>query len=307
MCHQGLKLNYLQKRNGVYYFHKRVNKELAKNRNHIIRKSLQTKCYNTAKKLASLLNYWANTYFEIGQIMTKERMDEILYNYFQGSIEEYSDLEDLRHIQNTIEKKGKTYEGSTKKAILHHIKKYKKVNDRRDFDEVKDYVDTKVVPFSMIDSNELEELKEMKEFYWKIFKYYGEILGADFSKFNGHSLQKSIKDNTKEKTKVVNNYYGAVEQKKKQVKNEPSFDELVDIYLKHVKNKQKLTEGTVNDYKPSFYLINEIFPNKKLSELTTKDLEKIEHYITHLPTNRFKKELTRDLDIHKQISFMEKY
>lgn len=93
---KGLKLNYLQRRNGVYYFHKKVKKELSTNKNQIIRKSLQTKCYTTAKQLASLLNYWANEYFKMGIIMTSSKMDEILFNYLQGSTEEYSELKVLR-------------------------------------------------------------------------------------------------------------------------------------------------------------------------------------------------------------------
>lgn len=61
---KGTKLsNYLQKRNGIYYFHKRINNDLSDNKN-LIRKSLQTKCYTTAKQLASLLNY-ANKYFSM--------------------------------------------------------------------------------------------------------------------------------------------------------------------------------------------------------------------------------------------------
>lgn len=297
-------MNYLQKRNGVYYFYKRVNKELAKNRNHTIRKSLQTKCYTTAKKLASLLNYWTNVYFEIGQIMTKERMDEILYNYLQGSIEEYGELEKLRHQDNTIEKKGKTYEGSTKKAVLHHMKKFNKLDSKRNFGEIKEYVDTKIVPISMMDNSELEELKEIEEFYWKLFKYYGEVLKTDLSKFNDYSVEKSIEDNTKQKATVIHNHYGVVEKKNKK-SDIPSFDEMVDIYISHIKKKNKLDDETLTDYKPSFYIINEIFPTKRISELTTEDLEKIEHYITYLPVNRFKKELTRDLNIHKQIKFMK--
>ncbi len=236
--------------------------------------------------------------------MTKERMDEILYNYLQGSIEEYGELEKLRHHDNTIEKKGKTYEGSTKKAVLHHMKKFNKLDTKRDFNEIKEYVDTKIVPISMINNSELEELKGIEEFYWKLFKYYGEVLKTDLSKFNDYSVEKSIEDNTKQKSTIIHNHYGVVE--KKNEKNQiPSFNEMVDIYVSHIKRKNKLQDDTVNDYKPSFYLINEIFPTKKFSELTTKDLEKIEHYITHLPANRFKKELTRDLDIHKQIKFME--
>lgn len=164
-------MNYLQRRNGVYYFKKRVDSKLSKNRNQVIRKSLQTKCYNTAKKLASLLNYWANEYFESGVIMTIEKMDEILYNYFQNSMEENSVYEDLRHEKNTIEKDGEVYEGSTKKALLHQLKKHNKLDKKRELAEVKKYVEDEIIPTSMIEKNELQELREMKEFYWKIFKY----------------------------------------------------------------------------------------------------------------------------------------
>jgi len=95
-----------------------------------------------------------------------------------------------------------------------------------------------------------------------------------------------------------------VEPKKKKIK-EDSFEVMVDMYINHLIKKQKIIEDTKKDYVPSYYLINEAFPNKKLSELTTKDLEKLEHLISFLPANRNKKKLTRDLDIHKQVEFME--
>ncbi len=292
-------MSYLQRRNGVYYFHKKVNKELAINRNSFIRKSLQTKCYTTAKQLASLLNYYANKYFSVGIIMTTEKMDEILFNYFQGSIEEYSELENLRHQKNSVEIDNKNYEGSTKKAVLYHLKNHNKIDKKRDFQEIKDYVENQVIPISKINENELNELREIKEFYWKLFKYYGEILKVDLDKFEGYSVEASIEKHKKNKNQQV-----VVEPKKKKIK-EDSFGTMVDIYVNHLIKKQKIKEDTKKDYVPSYYLINEAFPNKKLSELTTKDLEKIEHVISFLPANRNKKQDTRDLNIHKQVEFME--
>lgn len=292
-------MNYLQRRNGVYYFHKKVNKELSINRNQIIRKSLQTKCYNTAKQLVSLLNYWTNKYFKMGIVMTSEKMDEILFNYYQGSMEEYSELEDLRHQMNSVEIDNKKYEGSTKKAVLYHLKNHNKLDKKRDFQEIKDYVENQVIPISKINEFELNELREIKEFYWKLFKYYGEILKVDLDKFEGYSVETSIEKHKKDKNQQV-----VVEQKKKKIK-EDSFDTMVDIYVNHLIKKQKIKEDTKKDYVPSYYLINEAFPNKKLSQLTTKDLEKLEDLISFLPTNRNKKEPTRDLDIHNQVEFMK--
>ena len=291
-------MNYLQRRNGVYYFHKKVNKELSTNKNQIIRKSLQTKCYTTAKQLASLLNYWANEYFKMGIVMTSSKMDEILFNYLQGSTEEYSELEELRHQKNSVEINEKVYEGSTKKAVLHHLKKHNKIDKKRDFQEMKDYVENQIISISLINENELNELREIKEFYWKLFKYYGEVLKIDLSKFEGYSVEESIDKDKKTKNQVV------VEPKKKKIK-EDSFETMVDMYVTHLIKKQKIIEDTKKDYVPSYNLINETFPNKKLSQLTTKDLEKLEHSISFLPANRNKKESTRNLNIHKQVEFME--
>jgi integrase len=296
--YQGQKMNYLQRRNGIYYFHKKVNKELSTNKNQIIRKSLQTKCYTTAKQLASLLNYWANEYFKMGIVMTSEKMDEILFNYFQDSLEEYSELEELRHQKNSVEIDDKNYEGSTKKAILYHLKKYDKLNKTREFLKIQEYVNNEIIPISKIEENDLKELEQEKEFYWKLFKYYGEVLKTDLSKFEGYSVEESIDKHKKNKNQVV------VEPKKKRIK-EDSFEVMVNMYINHLIKKQKIIEDTKKDYVPSYNLINEAFPNKKLSELTTKDLEKLEHLICFLPANRNKKKFTRDLDIHKQADFME--
>ncbi|MCT7568109.1 DUF6538 domain-containing protein [Aliarcobacter butzleri] len=294
-------MNYLQRRNGVYYFKKRVDSKLSKTRNQFIRKSLQTKCYNTAKKLASLLNYWVNVYFESGVIMTSEKMDEILYNYFQNAMEENSIYEDLRHEKNTITKDGKIYEGSTKKALLHQLKKHNKLDKKRELTEVKKYVENEIIPISKIDKNELEELREMKEFYWKIFKYYGEVLKTDLSRFEGYSVEDSIKKHKKEKVKHI---YLNSENEDENIE-EDVFEVMVNKYLSHIKTKKKLTETTLDDYSPSYNLVNEVFPNKKLSKLTTKDLEYLEDIISNMPTNRNKIKITRDLDIHQQVELMK--
>lgn len=294
-------MNYLQRRNGVYYFKKRVDSKLSKTRNQVIRKSLQTKCYNTAKKLASLLNYWANVYFELGVIMTIEKMDEILYNYFQNSMEENSVYEDLRHEKNTIEKDGEVYEGSTKKALLHQLKKHNKLDKKRELAEVKKYVEDEIIPTSMIEKNELQELREMKEFYWKIFKYYGEILQTDLSRFEGYSVEDSINKHKKEKVKHI---YLNSENEDEDIE-EDIFEVMVNKYLSHIKMKNKISEDTFGDYSPSYYLINETFPNKKLSKLTTKDLEHLEYIISNMPTNRKKFKIIRDLDINQQVQLMK--
>ncbi|MCG3671912.1 DUF6538 domain-containing protein [Aliarcobacter butzleri] len=294
-------MNYLQRRNGVYYFKKRVDSKLSKTRNQVIRKSLQTKCYNTAKKLASLLNYWANVYFESGIIMTIEKMDEILYNYFQNSMEENSVYEDLRHEKNTIEKDGEVYEGSTKKALLHQLKKHNKLDKKRELAEVKRYVEDEIIPTSMIEKNELQELREMKEFYWKIFKYYGEILQTDLSRFEGYSVEDSINKHKKEKVKHI---YLNSENEDEDIE-EDVFEVMVNKYLSHIKIKKKLLEITLNDYRPSYNLVNEVFPNKKLSKLTTKDLEYLEDIISNMPTNRKKIKIIRDLNIYQQVEFMK--
>lgn len=56
---------YLLKRDGTYYFQKRVFDKQTKTYLHI-RKSLKTKCYNDAKTLASYLNYKINNYLKVG-------------------------------------------------------------------------------------------------------------------------------------------------------------------------------------------------------------------------------------------------
>lgn len=80
---------------------------------------------------------------------------------------------------------------------------------------------------------------------------------------------------------------------------------MVNKYLSHIKIKKKLLEITLNDYRPSYNLVNEVFPNKKLSKLTTKDLEYLEDIISNMPTNRKKIKIIRDLNIYQQVEFMK--
>jgi integrase len=302
VCHKDTYLsNYIKKRNGVYYFHKRVNSNLANNKNHFIRKSLQTKCYTTAKKLSSLLNYCVNEYFELGKVMTNEEMEKIIYNFYDKSIMEYSDLEELRHKKNSVEIKDKFYEGSTKKAILYHLKKHNKLDNKREFSKIKDYVDNQIIPISKIEEKDLEELQKEKKFYWELFKYYGEILKNDLALYEGNSVENSVKKYKKDKPKnndVKNSFAN------NEIVEEDSFEEILDTYINYLMTKKKISKNTIEDYKPSFYLIKEVFPNKKFSEITTSDLEHLEYLISYLPTNRFKKEFTRNLNINEQVQFM---
>ncbi|MFW2515837.1 DUF6538 domain-containing protein [Aliarcobacter butzleri] len=300
-------MNYLQRRNGVYYFHKRVSVELSKDGNSIIRKSLKTKCYNTAKKLVNIINYWIYQYDEVGEVMQiSEMIDFILKEFYLKSQQEYSEFERIRHQKNTITKKnGKVYEGSTKKALLHHLKKFNKVDERRDFKEVKEYVEKEIIPISMLKKEHLKEFRNMEEFYWSMFKFYGNILNFDLETLSSYSVEKAIDNNKKPKQKIVNKYYGTVKEDKKDV-IEDSFDVMVDKYLAHLKEKKKLSLDTLNDYRPSYELIKEVFPNKKISQLETVDLQLLEDIIKHMPSNRNKLAETRDLTIVEQVKLMKK-
>ncbi|MBP7251607.1 MAG: hypothetical protein KA986_05485, partial [Aliarcobacter sp.] len=109
----------------------------------------------------------------------------------------------------------------------------------------------------------------------------------------------------KPKQKIVNKYYGTVKEDKKDV-IEDSFDVMVDKYLAHLKEKKKLSLDTLNDYRPSYELIKEVFPNKKISQLETVDLQLLEDIIKHMPSNRNKLAETRDLTIVEQVKLMKK-
>lgn len=234
--------------------------------------------------------------------MTNEKIEEIIYNFYEKSIMEYSDLEDLRHQKNSVEIKDKFYEGSTKKAILYHLKKHNKLDNKREFSEIKDYVDNQIIPISKIEEKDLEELQKEKKFYWELFKYYGEILKNDLAIYEGNSVENSVKKYKKDKPKIndVKNSFPNNE-----IILEDSFEEILDTYLNYLMTKKKISNNTIEDYKPSFYLIKEVFPNKKFSEITTNDLEQLEHLISYLPSNRFKRKFTRNLNIHEQVQFIE--
>ena len=234
--------------------------------------------------------------------MTNEKIEEIIYNFYEKSIMEYSDLEDLRHQKNSVEIKDKFYEGSTKKAILYHLKKHNKLDNKREFSEIKDYVDNQIIPISKIEEKDLEELQKEKKFYWELFKYYGEILKNDLAIYEGNSVENSVKKYKKDKPKIndVKNSFPNNE-----IILEDSFEEILDTYLNYLMTKKKISNNTIEDYKPSFYLIKEVFPNKKFSEITTNDLEQLEDLISYLPSNRFKRKFTRNLNIHEQVQFIE--
>ncbi|MDX4069765.1 site-specific integrase [Aliarcobacter skirrowii] len=234
-----------------------------------------------------------------------EMVDIILNDFYNKSIIEYSEHEKIRHSKNTVTKKSGIYEGSTKKALLHHLKKFNKIDEKRDFKEVKEYVEKEIIPISMLKKEHLTEFRTMEQFYWDMFKLYGNILNFDLDTLSSYSVEEAIKKNKKPKQKIVNNYYGTAKEDKKEVV-EDSFDVMVDKYLAHLKDKKKLSLNTLNDYRPSYELIKETFPSKKIRELETEDLQFLEDIIKYMPSNRNKLAETRDLSIFEQVKLMKK-
>ncbi|WP_143145182.1 hypothetical protein [Arcobacter sp. LA11] len=301
---------YLHRRNGTYYFHKRVKKSLVTNDTILIRKSLLTSCYTTAKTLSSLLNYNINRYLQMGILMTSYDIDDILYKYYSESIEEYIEAETLRHKANTfINKKGISYEGSTIKAVTKKLKKYNDIDKRRNFEDIKKIVDDEIIPRCQIDENSLSEMKEKESFYWKLFKYEIEILKADLLKAESHSSEDTLKKYKKKKPKEkiiyvqnINSSIPVIDEPKEF----PKFDEMIEDIREYLKIKRDLKIKTLNTYCFSYKLIKEVFPKKEVYELTVADLEVLEDIIIHLPKNRFKMPQTKDLDIFEQTKLIKK-
>lgn len=281
--------NFLYKRNGTYYFHKRVS---FNNNSFLIRQSLKTKCYNSAKILVSLLNFQIHKNLLRGHLMTKQEIEDITYKYFTNGLEEYENLEDLRHEANTVTIRGTTYEGSTEKAILNKMNEFQAINEKRDFKEVKNIIDNQIIPRSGINENIIEELKKHKEFYWKMFKYEIELLNTDLSRYKSYSP--NIEQETQSQI--------FINEEKKDI---PDFYELIEEIKKYYKEKRKLKDETIKTYIEAFSLINEVFPNKKINELTSKDCEYLENIIVNLPQNRKKGKLTRELNIEEQTELIK--
>lgn len=282
--------NFLYKRSGTYYFHKRVSFD---NNSFLIRQSLKTKCYNTAKILVSLLNFQIHKNLAKGYLMTKQEIEDITYKYFTNGLEEYENLEDLRHEANTTTIRGTTYEGSTEKAIINKLNEFQNINEKRDFKEVKNIIDNQIIPRSGINENIIEELKKHKEFYWKMFKYEIELLNTDLSRY--YSYSPKMEQETQQSQIFIS-------EEKKDI---PDFFELMEEIKRYYKEKRKLKDETINTYIETFGIINEVFPNKKLNELTLKDCEYLENIIVNLPKNRKKGKLTRELNIEEQTELIK--
>lgn len=295
---------YLFKREGTYYFQKRVLDKETKTYLHI-RKSLKTKCYNDAKTLASYLNYKINNYLRVGYIMTKQEIEDITYKYFTNGLEEYEELEDLRHQTNTLTIRGTTYEGSTENAIMKKLHDFKDIDDRRDFEQVKKIVDSEIIPRCGIEPSLLKELTQKKMFYWKMFKYEIELLASDLGRYNDYSAKRRISEQEKLYGNIkINNSNETTEVAKS--REIPPFEEILDEMRKYYRTKRNIKEKTIETYMDTFKLVNEIFPDKKINELTLKDCEFMEEIICYIPKNRNKVELTRQLDIFGQVKLLKK-
>lgn len=307
---------FLHRRNGTYYFHKKIY-DPTKQKTLFIRKTLNTKCYNSAKTLASLINYKICRYLELGKIMTKEEIEEITFQYLSRAIEEYDDLEDLRHQTNTISIRGNTYEGSTEKAIISKLNDFKAIDEKRDFDEVKRIVDEEIIPRCGIEPSLLKELQKKKMFYWKMFKYEIELLASDLTRYNEYSAKTVLIQQEQlypSNTPVIieepntleireDNNFDDVEKENKEV---PEFDILISKISQYLSERRGISDKSIKSYIGSYIVINETFPHKRIDEITLQDLEYLEDIVIHLPKNRKKGKLTRELPILEQVDFVKK-
>ena len=181
----GRKLRYIIKQNGCYYFRRKI-----PNSTYNFTFSLKTKNSKIAiKKAAYFLRYVEHFFIELKILakeeiqMNLEEIQNVLEEYKNKALTEYSELETQRHSDFTCKKKknGKTREGGHPKCIKKWLKTLKEAAFSEDNKEV-DELFGRIFKRTNIEKNYFNKLSDRDKNIFKILllKTEAEVLKEDY-------------------------------------------------------------------------------------------------------------------------------
>jgi len=271
-------LKYLTKKNNIYWFRRRINK------NKEIVLSLKTKDYNLAILRHSYINFEINYLFANGiENMTDEEINSIIDKYkkfmLEKSVNKYSRKRDE---ELSVMINDKYYGGHTKEALQVAINKYQDIHNSNDYDLVK-ATTSKILNRSNIkeDFEKLKDEDDIYSFHFALLKAEWELL------FKAKIFQESLPSNKQPIQTTVPTYIPV--ENKTSTEHIPSkkkykISELLDIYIKEKAVANKWSDKNKRDIK---YVINHLiswYNNCFANDLERKHfLDFREEVISNLP------------------------
>ena len=281
-------MRYIIKQNGRYYFRRKIPRTI-----HNYTFSLNTKNVKIAlKKVACFLRYSEHVFMDLKYLSKEEVMSsineiqEILRDYKQKALIEYSELEEARHNDFLCEKKsGSIQDGGHPKCIKKWLKTLKEAVFSKQNDKYLELFE-RIYQRTGIDKAFFESLSEQEKRFFRIelLKTEAKILKADYKRakqrfdtdsshptFNIEQNQSSLaKNKFYEKTaiEIANDFYIA---KKNDTKELHKYQEPIEIFLQ-VTGRKYLADITTEDMQDFIYTIKHMPPktNKQNKELIEK-------------------------------------
>lgn len=287
-------LKYLTKKNNIYWFRRRINK------NKEIVLSLKTKDYNVAILRHSYINFEINYLFANGiENMTDEEINSIIDKYkkfmLEKSVNKYSRKRDE---ELSVMINDKYYGGHTKEALQVAINKYQDIHNSNDYDLVK-ATTSKILNRSNIkeDFEKLKDEDDIYSFHFALLKAEWELL------FKAKIFQESLPNN-KQPIQTTVPTYTPLENKTSSEhiasKKKYKISELLNIYIKEKAVANKWSDKNIRDIN---YVINHLiswYNNCFANDLERNHFTKFrDEVIMNLPkkiTNKiFKDKTTKEI------------
>lgn len=289
---------HLLKRESTYYFRQRIPAHFDTIKQTHIKVSLRTKTLKIAKLRANLLSFRLDNLFIKRRIMDLKAIREIINTYIKEAIEEYSELETLRHNALAfIDQDGKEHGGHTPQAIDKELAILQELSYSDNVEMLEQKAES-ILPRTNIAQELITPLDSHKKhiFNHELIKGEYQILLHDkektqsrlseddttFQAINGVDISPKL---LKSLTKTFG-HNNAIELLNAYTKtDEHLFSECIEKYIEN--------EHLARDWKPKTILSNrsklnlalKIMGDKSIKEYTRADFEAYRTVLLKLPTN----------------------
>ena len=172
---------HLLKRDGTYYFRQRIPAYFDMNKETHIKVSLRTKTLKIAKLRATSLSFKLNNLFVKGQVLDVVSIKAVINAYVKEALEEYSDLETMRHnALKFVDSTGKEYGGHTPEAIDKELTILQELSYSDNVEKLEEKAQT-ILPRTNISNDFLDSLngREREIFNHELIKGEFAILKED--------------------------------------------------------------------------------------------------------------------------------
>lgn len=311
-------MTYLYVQRSNYYYKRKIPHTL-----HNLVCSLHTDSLTTAKKLLAIINAKSLHLFTSirkGECMDIPRVKALVNKYIQEAIQEYSELESLRHKYFALKEDGKTYAGHSQTAIEKAQERINDVLDMED-DEQLTAEAQKIFIRSNITQDELDSLSnnEKRVLYYELLKGEYNVLSYDlkrnkarleealnapidqsFQAFadNGVSdrLINSIADSFgKDGANLLLNAIASPQQQNNDRYHSKTIMEILEEFIEHKTITQNITEPF--RYRTDVEIFIKIIGKEYWTDVTHEDFTKYMQALAFLPIQTKYKKLFEEQDI----------